>query len=276
MTESHVRDALRSLGMDRMSFRALPLLPLVQVAWADGEVQQEEREMILELAREKYQLNDEGMMLLRNWLHHAPSKDYVERGQEALVSLCVRDLGAHLDRGILEDVVALSQRVAAAAGGFFGLGAVKRSETHALNQIAEALSLPSPVPWVAPSDQTTINPKKVDTGRVTVEFHTDELKATRSKGALTQNDHIVGRQTCPITREGLIIGRWSESNIQISYDGTVSRRHCRVFESDRKFYVEDCDSAQGTWVNGERVIKRRLLGGEQITIGATQFKFELS
>jgi len=259
-----------------MSFRALPLLPLVQVAWADGEVQQEEREMILELAREKYQLNDEGMMLLRNWLHHAPSKDYVERGQEALVSLCVRDLGAHLDRGILEDVVALSQRVAAAAGGFFGLGAVKRSETHALNQIAEALSLPSPVPWVAPSDQTTINPKKVDTGRVTVEFHTDELKATRSKGALTQNDHIVGRQTCPITREGLIIGRWSESNIQISYDGTVSRRHCRVFESDRKFYVEDCDSAQGTWVNGERVIKRRLLGGEQITIGATQFKFELS
>jgi len=276
MTELQLRDALKALGMDRQSFRALPLLPLIQVAWADGQVQDEERTLILELARDKYKLNEEGMLLLRNWLQHPPSKEYVERGQSALVALCIRRGGSTLDRSILQDVLAFSQRVASAAGGLFGFGTVKRSESLALKQIAEALSIPAPVPWVAPSDQTTINHKKVDTGRVTVEFHTDSLQGIKSSGMLVQKDHIVGRQTCPITREGLIIGRWSESNIQISYDGTVSRRHCKVYEQDRKFYIEDQDSAQGTWVNGERILKRRLLGGEEIRIGTSHFQFELA
>ena len=47
MTDSHIRESLKALGMDRTSFRALPLLPLIQVAWADGEVQEEERNLIL-------------------------------------------------------------------------------------------------------------------------------------------------------------------------------------------------------------------------------------
>ena len=110
---------------------------------------------------------------------------------------------------------------------------------------------------------------------MTVEFHTETLDGIKSEGALVQEDHFVGRQICPVTREGIVIGRWKASDIQISYDGTVSRRHCRVFERDRKFYIEDTGSSQGTWVNGERIIERRLLGGEELVVGATVFKFTL-
>jgi len=275
MTDSHIKDALKALGMDRSSFRALPLLPLIQVAWADGEVQDEERNLILKIAEEKYKLEEEGMLLLRNWLHHRPSKEYVERGQEALVGLCTRDRGVNLDKDVLSDVVSLSQKVAGAAGGLFGFGAVKRSESNALKQIADALAIPEQVPWVAPADQTVISHKGVDKSRVTVEFHTATLDGIKSDGILIQEDHFVGRQTCPVTREGIVIGRWKASDIQISYDGTVSRRHCRVFERDRKFYIEDAGSSQGTWVNGERVMERRLLGGEEVRVGSTVFTFKL-
>ncbi len=262
--------------MDRTSFRALPLLPLVQVAWADGQVQQEERILILKLASDKYKLEEEGMLLLKNWLHHPPSKEYVERGQEALVGLCTRDSGAKLDKAILNDVVQLSQKVAAAAGGLFGFGSVARSENVALKQIAEALCIPDKAEWVAPADQTVMGTKGTDVRRITVEFHTDTLDQIASRGTLLQEDNFAGEQTCPITRDGVVIGRWKASDIQISYDGAVSRRHCRVFERDRRFYVEDAGSSQGTWVNGERIVERRLLGGETIQVGATKFAFTLT
>ena len=275
MSESNIEDALTALGMDKTSFRALPLLPLVQVAWADGRIQDEERALILDIAKNTYKLSDEGMLLLNNWLHHPPSRDYVKRGQETLTALCRRERAAHPERNLLADVIILAEQVAAAAGGFFGIGAVTRAETEALRTIAKALSIPTEMAWVAPSDQTSISDMAIDAGRITVEFHTDELQSIKSKGRLVQRDHIVGLQSCPVNRDGITIGRWSQVEIQISYDGTVSRRHCRVFEENRRFYVEDLESAQGTWVNNERVLKRRLLGGEEIRVGITRFTFEL-
>jgi hypothetical protein len=276
MSDSNIDDALRALGMDKTSFRALPLLPLVQVAWADGRIQNEERALIMDIARTTYELSEDGLLLLDNWLHHPPSKAYVERGQETLIALCRRERATHPNRNLLTDVITLSEQVASAAGGFFGLGAITRTETDALKKIAKALSIPTNMAWVAPTDQTAISDLPIDTGRITVEFHTDELQNIKSKGRLVQRDHIVGLQSCPINQEGLTIGRWKELEVRISYDGTVSRRHCRIYEHNRRFFIEDLDSAQGTWVNGERVMKRRLLGREEIRVGITRFTFELT
>ena len=105
-----VQTLLRKLGIDRRNLRSLPVLPLVEVAWADGEVQEAERELILRLAEDRYHLEEEGRRMLRNWLHHKPSQAYVHRGQEVLLSLCKRlpEGEAFVGREGLADVIVLN------------------------------------------------------------------------------------------------------------------------------------------------------------------------
>ncbi|MEQ1501223.1 MAG: FHA domain-containing protein [Myxococcota bacterium] len=277
MTDAELAEELKSLGMDQVSYRSLPLLPLIQVAWADGEVQEAERSLILRLAEDRFALGEEGRRLVRNWLHHAPSRAYVHRGQVALAALCHREGFA---RDELADVVEFAKQVARAAGGFFGIGSVAAEEAGAIDEIAAALDIPHDRPWATPDDPTVI-PADADSESdgppPEVVFHTAELGSVRSRGTLVQYDDLRGERTCPVLAgEGITIGRNRDNAIQITYDGQVSRRHCRVFLREGRYYVEDLGSTRGTWVNGERVLERRLLGGETLHLGHATFFFQLS
>jgi hypothetical protein len=288
MTERELAEALKGLGMDAASFRALPLLPLVQVAWADGRVQEAERELILRLAIERFQLDEEGQRTLRNWLHHPPSQGYVKRGQRVLLALCRHDAGAGALNGGegLSDVIEFAKQVARAAGGFFGIGAVAATEAAAIDAIAQALDINHERPWIEPDDATII-PADADSENAgpspEVVFHPvgeshpsgSPQDAVRA-GSLVLFDELRGEQACPVGPAGVTIGRSADSAVQVTYDAQVSRHHCRLFERDGSYYVEDLGSARGTWVNGERVLERRLLGGETIHLGHARFFFQLS
>ena len=72
--------------------------------------------------------------------------------------------------------------------------------------------------------------------------------------------------------EPQIIGRSSES-LPLS-DKTISRRHAELTPDDGKWYINDHDSANGTFVNGVRVAERRRLHpGDQIRTGTTLMMF---
>jgi two-component system, cell cycle response regulator len=69
--------------------------------------------------------------------------------------------------------------------------------------------------------------------------------------------------------EDAVIGRGAAVSIRVDGDG-VSRRHARLTRQRGDVYVEDLDSANGTFVNGERVdSKVRLEDGDRITLGST-------
>ena len=51
-----------------------------------------------------------------------------------------------------------------------------------------------------------------------------------------------------------VIGRSPENTIQINH-GSISRRHCEVRFPPEGVEFRDLDSANGTWVNGERITK---------------------
>ncbi len=279
MTDAELKEALHGLGMDESSYRALPLLPLVQVAWADGSVQDAERDLILHLAGERYHLEDEGQRVLRNWLHHSPSPDYARRGKGVLVALCERSGFQDVSREGLEDLVGFCQEVARAAGGFFGFGAIDSAEAAAIEEIAEVLHVEQDRRWVAPDDETLMSPdadRESDGPAVEVTFHSEELAGVESRATLVEYDENKGEQACPVTEAGVTIGRARENTIQINYDAQVSRRHCRVFARDGRYYVEDQQSTRGTWVNGERIVERRLLGGETLHVGSATLFFQLS
>jgi signal transduction histidine kinase len=72
--------------------------------------------------------------------------------------------------------------------------------------------------------------------------------------------------------EPQLIGRSSEA-LPLA-DQTISRRHAELTPDDGKWYLHDLQSSNGTFVNGQRVTRPRLLEiGDQIRTGLTIFLY---
>ena len=97
---------------------------------------------------------------------------------------------------------------------------------------------------------------------------------------------VADQQTCPVTlvllrsrpphktfalrRGELIVGRQETTGLRVPL-GDVSRRHCRLTVTDTGATVEDLDSSNGTFVNGERVGRAELGPGDVLRVGSVKF-----
>ena len=71
------------------------------------------------------------------------------------------------------------------------------------------------------------------------------------------------------------VGRSSESDLVVEA-GAPSRQHARLFVQDDGLYVQDSDSTNGTFVNGERIAARvRLNHGDTVAFDANEFSLEV-
>lgn len=69
------------------------------------------------------------------------------------------------------------------------------------------------------------------------------------------------------------VGRSGKCNISIK-DKFVSKEHLRIFEDGGSFFIEDLNSANGTFLNGEEVSDIiELRNGDKIGVGFIQFIF---
>lgn len=74
--------------------------------------------------------------------------------------------------------------------------------------------------------------------------------------------------TVPLKESGVLLGRNPECTLILD-DDYASGRHARVYY-DGSWYVEDLESTNGTFVNGDRITEPiRLNEGTQVRIGAT-------
>ena len=76
--------------------------------------------------------------------------------------------------------------------------------------------------------------------------------------------------------ENEVIGRGKKCDISIA-DRYLSTKNSRIFKSSGKFYLEDLDSTNGTFLNGEPLsdVAMELLDGDKITVGRINFLFVL-
>ena len=71
----------------------------------------------------------------------------------------------------------------------------------------------------------------------------------------------------------IIIGRDSGSDIQIDNIGVsreharITKEHSRITKGPGDYFVEDMGSQNGTFVNGQKVSKKLLNTGDEITVG---------
>jgi pSer/pThr/pTyr-binding forkhead associated (FHA) protein len=76
-------------------------------------------------------------------------------------------------------------------------------------------------------------------------------------------------------RAELVAGRDPQNAISIPADGYASGRHARFLRGDQTDIVEDLNSTNGTYVNGQRLSGARpLRPGDVVTIGQTQLTYE--
>lgn len=65
-----------------------------------------------------------------------------------------------------------------------------------------------------------------------------------------------------------VIGRSADAAIRLDDDG-VSRRHARIVQHENQVWIEDLESANGTYVNESRVERYLLRDGDKIQMGST-------
>ena len=82
--------------------------------------------------------------------------------------------------------------------------------------------------------------------------------------ASTRHSMVGGRIT---------IGRSVENDIALAGDMRASRHHAEVTDQDGVWVLVDLRSRNGSYLNGERISKSTLRGGDRIKIGGAHFVF---
>lgn len=81
------------------------------------------------------------------------------------------------------------------------------------------------------------------------------------------------RSEVAFERESVVLGRNVDCDLRLA-NTRVSRRHARIERAGERLWVVDLQSANGTWVNGERVARRELFVGDEVLVGAVRIRFE--
>jgi pSer/pThr/pTyr-binding forkhead associated (FHA) protein len=131
---------------------------------------------------------------------------------------------------------------------------------------------------------TFVNDERIDAARVLepgdlVRVGSTVLEVTGGARQAAERPSAEAAAVLTISGEGrrlsvtdeLVIGRGVSGEGRLSDDLELSRRHARVWrEADGRIMVEDLGSANGTFVNGERVrAPRQLYAADKVRVGTT-------
>lgn len=117
---------------------ALTLYPLVFVAWADGKMEDKEKEAILRSAQKKgIDSSSPAYELLSSWLESSPPKELFTAWQSYLSSLKEK-LTSDDFNGLKEEIINQTTEVAKSAGGFLGLQSISSEESNAISQLEKS------------------------------------------------------------------------------------------------------------------------------------------
>jgi FHA domain len=79
-------------------------------------------------------------------------------------------------------------------------------------------------------------------------------------------------ESFPVTGERMSIGRRPDSEVFLD-DITVSRDHALLIHRGEDWYLDDCGSLNGTYVNRSRIESHQLQEGDEVQIGKYRLTF---
>ena len=120
------------------------------------------------------------------------------------------------------------------------------------------------------------------TGVTTASYHISEsgdfeeipLAARSTRGATVVIRAGGGRagESFALDQARLTVGRRPDSDVFLD-DVTVSRDHAVIVRRGDDYYLDDCGSLNGTYVNRRRIESQRLSDGDELQIGKYKLAF---
>lgn len=135
LDNEEVIDVLVDLDVSPETVAAFSLVPLIEVAWADGKIQPKERAAIIRAAEERgIQDGTPNHDLLESWLDREPPQGLMDTWKAYAAEL-QNNVDARLAADLRHRLVERAQAVAEAAGGFLGIGAISKAEQAVLDEL---------------------------------------------------------------------------------------------------------------------------------------------
>jgi hypothetical protein len=139
ISDGAVLDQLLALKIQPEIVAALRVVPLVEVAWADGSLDEKEREAVLSGAQEAgIPAGSAAYTLLEAWLKRRPEPYLLAAWTTLVRGMCAslpEPEVEHFQASLMERV----RRVAGASGGVLGLGSkVSKQEAALLEKLSQA------------------------------------------------------------------------------------------------------------------------------------------
>jgi hypothetical protein len=124
-----------ALDLRPETLASISMVPLIEIAWADGDVDPKEKEAILS-AVGKFGWTQDSLNyeLLDQWLKRKPSASLLTAWKHYVDALChkmTNEEVAHFKKEIMAQVTV----VAEAAGGFLGIGKISVEERNMITQL---------------------------------------------------------------------------------------------------------------------------------------------
>ncbi len=141
ITDAAVLEPLAAVDLSSETMAALSLVPLVEVAWADGTLDVKERSALLAAAEQAGLSKDSASYrLLEEWFRERPSPKLLA-AWKAYVAGLSRTLDVHAKHALKQDLLGRARVVAEAAGGFLGLGKrISSAEQAVLTELEQAFA----------------------------------------------------------------------------------------------------------------------------------------
>jgi hypothetical protein len=139
ITNQAILERLLDLDVHAETVAALALLPLIQVVWADGHLDDKERKAVLTAAKASG-LNKGTVEydLLESWLSRRPDQKLRDAWQDYIEGLC-EQLNQEDRDSLKTEWLGRARTVAEASGGVLGLGSkISREEAQVLEDMERA------------------------------------------------------------------------------------------------------------------------------------------
>ena len=142
VSSPEILDKLLALGIKAETVAALSIVPLVEVAWADGSLDAKERQAVLDRARASgVGPGSTAQALLEAWLERRPDPTLLDAWTHMVRGIRDQvgpDETARLKAGLLDQ----ARAVASASGGVLGMGSKVSSAEAAMLARLEAAFAP--------------------------------------------------------------------------------------------------------------------------------------
>jgi predicted RND superfamily exporter protein/CRP-like cAMP-binding protein len=133
---------LTGLGVRADTLAALTLIPLVEVAWADGVMEDAERTAVLAGAQAcGIEADSPSAVLLRAWLEERPDPGLFDVWRRLIRTICT-SLSWEARERLESAIVGRARDVAESAGGVLGFGSVSSEEERVLQTLGATFHTP--------------------------------------------------------------------------------------------------------------------------------------